>query len=218
MVLKKSLYVLVAMTTTLLVGCGTANNYLVNKSQTVEYFRIYDIKTNASRGTVSKAASNGLGRNVNNVQEATPIPSFSEPPEIPGRIKLVNPLEGTRMAALAGGGGSVGFRVATCEGAVWTAKATRSIANSSDLTITSCLFQYKGGYHLNQYAVFTKQEGGLMQISRQMASAMVGTPEEWTEKTLLDVVRSIRSTTGAEISLLEAQPDISGTPWLDTNK
>ncbi len=71
-------------------------------------------------------------------------------------------------------------------------------------------------YHLNLYAVFTKQEGGLFQISRDMAYAMVGTPEEWTEKTFLDIVRSIRANTGAEITLLEAQPELSGTPWLDS--
>ena len=55
-----------------------------------------------------------------------------------------------------------------------------------------------------------------MQISRDMANAMVGTPEEWTEKTFLDIIRSIRATTGAEVALLEAQPEVAGTPWLDS--
>ncbi len=54
-----------------------------------------------------------------------------------------------------------------------------------------------------------------MQISRSMASAMVGTPEEWTEKTFLDIVRSIREKTGAEVAYLEGEPEMSGTPWLD---
>ena len=44
---------------------------------------------------------------------------------------------------------------------------------------------------------------------------MVGTPEEWTEKTFLDVVRSIQSGTNASITYLEGQPELSGTPWLD---
>ena len=83
------------------------------------------------------------------------------------------------------------------------------------LDLTACIFQYKDGYHLDLYAVFTKQEGGLFQVSRDMANAMVGTPEEWTEKTFLDTVRSIRAATGADIALLEAQPELSGTPWLD---
>lgn len=49
-----------------------------------------------------------------------------------------------------------------------------------------------------------------------MANAMVGTPEEWTEKTFLDVIRSIQATTPSKIELLEAQPEIAGTPWLDS--
>lgn len=54
-----------------------------------------------------------------------------------------------------------------------------------------------------------------MQLSRDIAQAMVGTPEQWTEKTFLDVVRTIRARTGAEVSFLEGQPELVGTPWLD---
>lgn len=197
-------------------GCGTTNNYLAAKTKSVEYYRIFDIKTNAARQSIAKAASDGIGRNVNNAQEATPIPASGEIPEKPARFKLVNPFEGTKMAAFAGGAGGLGFRMATCEGASWTAKAQRQVAGSNNLNLTACLFQYKDGYHLDLYAVFTKQEGGLMQVSRDMANAMVGTPEEWTEKTFLDIVRAIRTKTGAEVALLEAEPEISGTPWLDS--
>ena len=199
-----------------LAGCGTANNYLATKKQTVEYYRIFDIKTSAPLQVVAKAASNGIGRNVNNAQEVTPIPTSGEIADKPGRFKITNPFEGTKIAALAGGAGSLGIRVATCEGASWTAKAERRIQGSNYLKLTACLFLYKDGYHLDLYAVFTKQEGGLMQISRDMANAMVGTPEEWTEKTFLDIVRSIRSQTGANIALLEGQPELAGTPWLDS--
>lgn len=198
-----------------LAGCGTTNNYLAAKKQTVEYYRIFDIKTSAPRQTVAKAASNGMGRNVNNAQEVTPIPTSAELPDKPGRFKLTDPFAGTQIGALAGGAGNLGIRIATCDGASWTAKAERRVQGSSTLKLTACLFQYKDGYHLDLYAVFSKQEGGLMQISRDMANAMVGTPEEWTEKTFLDIVRSIRMQTGANIALLEGQPELSGTPWLD---
>lgn len=198
-----------------LAGCGTTNNYLAQKQRTVEYYRIFDLKTNASRQAIAKAASDGLGRNINSAHEATPIPSSGDVPEKPGRFKLVNPFEGTAFAALASRGGAVGFRVATCDGASWTATAERNIQGSNSLKLTACLFPYKEGYHLDFYAVFAKQEGGLFQISRDMANAVVGTPEEWTEKTFLDVVRSIRAATSAQVALLEAQPEISGTPWLD---
>lgn len=197
-------------------GCGTTNNYLAEKRQTVEYYRIFDIKTTATRQAVAKAASDGIGRNVSNVQEATPIPASGDIPDKPGRFKLVNPFEGSRIAVLAGGAGSLGPSMATCDGASWTAKAERRISGSNTLNLTACLFQYKEGYHLDLYAKFTKLEGGIFQVSRDMANAMVGTPEEWTEKTFLDIVRSIRVSSGAEIALLEAQPAIGGTPWLDS--
>lgn len=199
-----------------LTGCGTTNNFLAQKTKTVEYYRIFDIKTSANKSVVSKAASDGLGRNISSAKEATPIPASGEIPAKPGRFKLVNPLEGSRIAALASSGNSLDFRVATCDGANWIANAERRVTGSNNLRITACLFPYVGGYHLDLYAIFSKQEGGLAEVSRKMASAMVGTPEEWTEKTFLDTVRSIRNKTGAEIAYIEGEPELSGTPWLDS--
>ena len=198
-----------------LTACGTANNYLAEKTKTIEYYRIFDVKTTASKQSVIKATSDGLGRNVNNAQEATPIPKSATLPDSPGRFAVVNPFEGTKFTMLAGGAGSLGMQMATCDGAAWTAKAVRDIAGSDKLNLTVCLFPYKEGYHLDMYAVFVKKEGGLFQVSRDLAGAMVGTPEEWTEKTFLDVARSVNAKIDAKVSLLEAQPEVSGTPWLD---
>jgi len=201
----------------ILSGCGTMNNALVEKNKTVEYYRIFDIKTSSDRSVVIEAASNGLGRNVKSVDEANPIPNFSEPPEKPGRFQITNPLAGTKFERLAsmGGGSALALKTASCEGAVWTARAERGYRGESSLMLSVCLWQYKEGYHLDTYAIFQKPEGGLKQISREMANAMVGTPEEWTEKTFLDIVRSIQKSTGAEITFLEGYPKLMGTPWLD---
>jgi hypothetical protein len=212
--------VLVALMAILSTGCSTTGNPLARKTSVVEYYRIFDIQTSAGKQAVAKAASIGLSRNVNNATEANPIPTGAELPEKPGRFKLINPLAGTPMAAMVAlsGGGAIDFKIAVCEGAAWSAKARRQIAGSNRLDITLCLFQYAKGYHLDMYGMFVKEEGGLMQISRNMAAAMVGTPEEWTEKTFLDVVRSIKAVTGADVTLLEAQPEIVGTPWLDAGE
>lgn len=197
------------------VGCGTANNYLAKKSKTIEYYRIFDLQTTAPRAVIAKAAINGLGRNVNNAQEAMPIPT-GELPEQPGRFKLVNPFEGSRLAALASASGGLGVRMVSCEGAVWTARAERRVSGSNRVEISMCLWQYKQGYRLDQYAQLITQEGGLYQVSRELANAMVGTPEQWTEKALLDVVRQIHVSSGAKVTLVEAQPEVGGTPWLDS--
>jgi hypothetical protein len=143
-------------------GCGTTNNYLAAKTKTVEYYRIFDIKTTANRQAVAKSASSGMGRNVNNAQETLPIPSSGDIPDKPGRFKLVNPYEGTRMAAMMGGAGSLGYRVAICDGASWTARAERSVRGSNNLNLSACLFQYKDGYHLDFYFYFVRFPINLM--------------------------------------------------------
>lgn len=215
--MKKSGLIVIAVAAATLSGCGSVNNALVEKTQTVEYYRIFDIATKAQRADVITAASNGLGQNTNSAQETTPIPNFAEAPEKPGRFQLVNPFAGSKLAAFAAANGA-SLKMASCDGAVWTAQALREVEGSNSLKLTACLWEYQGGYHLDTYATFKKETGGLMQLSRSMADAMVGTPEEWTEKTFLDIVRQIRSETGAEISYLEGYPKMQGTPWLDTNE
>lgn len=213
-----------------LTACGGLNNKLANKTKQVEYYRIFDIKTDIDRTAIIESASNGLGRNVGDAREAMPIPSFSTPPEEPGRFKVVNQmdtLQGSEfgrslgaLAALGGGigGGSLGLKSAQCDGAVWTANAQKSVDGSFNLNMAACLFEYKGGYHLDMYAHFTKQEGGMLQLSRAMANALVGTPEEWVEKTFLDVVRQVQKDTNPEIEFVEGYPKMQGTPWLDSGE
>lgn len=196
-------------------GCGTVNNALSTKTKTVEYYRIFDIKTQADRNLVADSASNGLGKNTSSANESRPIPTSNTPPHKPGRFSLTNPFEGTKLAAFASASGASGFKVAICKDAAWSANANRNITGQSNLKLTACLFQYTQGYHLDLYATFTKQQGGLKELGRQAAAKMVGTPEQWTEKTFLDIVRQIRADTGAEIKLLEGYPKQQGTPWMD---
>lgn len=195
-------------------ACGTANHYLVPKTKVTEYLRIFDFKTSAPRQSVAKAASAGLGRNTTEFKEATPIPS-GDVPEKPGRFKLVNRLEGSRYAKYAGNVESISMRAAKCEDAVWVANAQRTSRGNYNLNLYACLYQYKDGYHLDVYSVFTKQEGGLQQVSRDMAYSVVGSAESWVEKTILDIVRSIQEQTASKATLVEAQPELIGTPWLD---
>jgi len=83
------------------------------------------------------------------------------------------------------------------------------------MNLVACLFPYKSGYHLDMYAVFTKPEGGIMQWPRRLTGAFLGTPEKFTESAMMDVVRAIRESTGANVSLVEAKPNLAGTPWLE---
>ena len=203
-------------------ACSTVNSHLAEKTKHVEYYRIFDLKTQADRSDVINAASQGLAKNAGSAEETTPIPNFSTPPLTPGRFKVVNQMDqfkGTSLGALAAfgnmAGGGLGMKTAQCDDAVWIANAQKTVRNSFNINLTTCLFQYVDGYHLDMYAHLNKEEGGLMQISRSMASAMVGTPEEWVEKTFLDVVRTINEESSTEIDYLEGYPKMIGTPWLD---
>jgi hypothetical protein len=206
---------------TALAGCASSNSYLANRSTTVEMYHIFDIKTRAGSAEVIKAAADGLAQNTNDIHQVTPLQMGKTVPVEPGRFviddvgaKLAGANSGLgammQMAAMQNGG--VSMKAAKCDDAVWTSRAQRTIAGSSNLTLYSCLYKYQAGYRLDTYAVFNKTEGGLYQVSRDIASSLVGTPEQWVNKTILDTVRAIESATGATAVRLEGQPELTDLP------
>jgi hypothetical protein len=204
-----------------LAGCATGNSYLANRSTTVEMYHIFDIKTKASTGIVVKAAADGLAQNTSDIHQVTPLQMGKTVPVEPGRFviedigaKLAGSNTGMsammQMAAMQNGG--VSIKAAKCDDAVWTSRAQRTIAGSSNLTLYSCLYKYQAGYRLNTYAVFNKTEGGLYQVSRTIANSLVGTPEQWVNKTILDTVAAIEKASGAKAVHLEGQPELTDLP------
>jgi len=198
-----------------LAGCSTAGggNPLASRSSTVEYYRVFDIKTDAAAPAVARAATDGINRNVKDAVVATP-PGV-EATELPGHFKIADP---TAAPPGASPGAPPVAKGPSCDGAAWTAKAAPRVRGTEDMNLVACLFPYKSGYHLDMYAVFTKPEGGLMQWPRRLTAVFLGTPEKFTESTMMDVVRAIREGTGANVSLLEAKPDLAGTPWLEPGR
>jgi hypothetical protein len=193
-----------------LAGCSTTDgsNPLASRSTTVEYYRVFDIKTEAAAQAVTKAATDGINRNVKDAVVATP--SGVEATDLPGHFKIADPTSAPPGAPVVKG--------PSCDGASWTAKATPRVRGTEDMNLVACLFPYKNGYHLDMYAVFTKPEGGIMQWPRRLSGVFLGTPEKFTESTMMDVVRAIREGTNANVSLVEAKPNLAGTPWLEPSK
>jgi hypothetical protein len=190
-----------------LAGCSTGDgNMFASKDKTVEYYRVFDIKTAAPGPELVKAATAGINRNVTDATLSTP--ANAEVHEQPGRFKMTDPAGGTPGAPVA--------RSPSCEGASWTAKAAPRVTGGDNMNMVACLFPYKGGYHLDMYAVFIKKEGGWLEWPRRMTGKIMGTPETWTEKAMLDVVRAIRESTGAEVALVEAKPELAGAPWMES--
>ena len=190
---------------TVLAGCSsTGDTMFASQDKTIEYYRVFDIRTSASPVAMSKAASEGINRNLKDAQLATP--PVDQVGEAPGRFTMAEPP----------GTGAVQARPPGCEGASWTAKATPAVRGGSNMNVVACLFPYRSGYHLDMYAVFTRPEGGLLAWPRRLGGAVLGTPEQFAEKTMMDLVRAIREGTGANVSLVEARPELAGAPWMGT--
>jgi hypothetical protein len=91
--------------TLLLGGCGSMNSALTTKKQSIEHYRIFDVRTAANRSKVVSAASSGLSQNVGGISEARPIPKSSKPPEDGRRfcgLTLVEPFSRAILAVAVG--------------------------------------------------------------------------------------------------------------------
>src|SRR5471030_61946 len=202
-------------------ACSAVNVGLNERSEAVEMYHIYDVKTNVDTATVVKAASDGLAANTNSVQTAMPLQIGKTVPVTPGRFTIDDVAAGmsgqnsAMLRMIANQSGSLGLKSANCADAVWTSKAIRNIAGSNNLTLYTCVYKYRSGYNVDMYAVFTKQSGGLYQLVREGANALAGTPEEWVNKTIIDTIRSIERASGARAVHLEGQPELGPLPAAD---
>jgi hypothetical protein len=227
--MKKLGLVSAAVVLATLSGCATVNNATVEKQKSIELYRVFDIKTDANRYVVSEAASNGLGANVSSANEQNPI-VMGDTPEKPGRFTPVNGAKslggnaGAMMNFALSMNSSMSnmLKTASCEGAVWTATAQKNATNAFNMSFNLCLWEYKDGYALDVYANYTKKEGGgflgVDGLARNAAYAISGTPEEWAEKTVLDVVRKIKKEANGEIKLVEGYPEMNSAPWQDSGE
>lgn len=198
--------------TALLAGCKSDGGPrpLASHDTTIEYHRVFDIKTTAASQAVATAASAGINRNLKDA--VISLPDGVQVPDQPGHVKMVDPASqppGSSAAASAG---------PSCEGAAWAAKAAPRVRGGDNMNVVACLFPYKGGYHLDMYTVFTKPEGGWLYWPRRLGGSLLGTPEHFADDTMVDVVRAIRETTDAQVTLVEAKPELNGAPWLEPGK
>ncbi len=195
--MKSSTFPLVLATATaLLAGCASLGpDRFASRDRKVEYLRVFDIRTDAPADTVARAASDGMSRNVVNATLSTPQTAA---------VPLQDRPMGFRMAA----------PVPVCDGASWAARAAPQVRGGRDMHLVACLFPYRQGYHLDMYVAFTRPEGGWLEWPRRLTGMVVGTPEKWTEKAMLDIVRAIRAGTRAEVALVQARPQVGGE-WLE---
>jgi hypothetical protein len=191
-----------------LTGCNSLNQSLANRLETVEMYHIYDIQTTADTKALAKAIANGIAQNTNAVTSAMPLQLGKPVPAEAGRFTLEDPIKGMRIP------GVMMPKVAVCHDAVWTAQANRTSPGSSALTLQFCLFKYKNGYNLDLYATFQKASG-VSQLPNALAEKLVGTAEQWVNKTILDTVREVGRMPATKVTYLEGQPELTDLPAVD---
>lgn len=187
-----------------------------DSSRTTELYHIFDFKTAVKRGEMIKILQDGINPNISKSNTVTPI-VMGPAPEKPGRFTLVNPFANSPYAGFISTSQLSTIKQARCDGAVWISSAVRKVRGSQQLMITMCLFPYVEGYQLDVYAIDIKEKGGGLdaRLGRALGQAVVGNSDNWTNKTILDVVRYVRTSTGATVTYVEGQPEFTGTPWED---
>ena len=199
-----------------LTSCGTVNSAMSGHNKTTEFYRIFDVHTDADRQTVSDLASTGLSKWVSDVNERRPIPSQATAPEKAGRFQLKQVEMTGNMAALMAMSGSAVPSAVDCSGAVWIGHAVKSIAGTDGINVTTCLFQYQQGYHLDVYGVYAEKTGFTLnpyELGGKMARAVTGDAGEWMEKMIADTAKEIQQGTHAKIAFVEGYPKPKGQPW-----
>lgn len=114
------------------------NHILTERVETVEYYRIYDIKTNTKIKPVIDAALKGLTYTTTpRVQRH--IPKCRQLPAKPVRFTTQDVFSGNSTFArmVAASGGSMP-KMVICDGAVWTAVADRD-GTDSGAKLYACL-------------------------------------------------------------------------------
>lgn len=214
--MKAKSIILILAVSAVLAGCGSISNSLADKTTQIEYFRVYDIKTSASATTLGRAASDGIGKDINDMQSVYPIDTSGEIPIKPKHMELKNPFSNSSFAALVSNAGNIGFKIATCEGAAWTSTSQRDFNGSFGHSLTLCLFPYQGGYQLDMYGVLT-EKSGIFNPDRYVSDALLGSPRKFMEKAFYDTLASIHHTEpNADITFVRGEPQPGPLPWVSS--
>lgn len=207
---------MLAASACVLSGCTQLNAALNERTETHEFLRIFDVKTKADVDAIGAALADGMELNLGSPSIERPL-VFDEVPEKPGRFSVSDKLANTNLSNLIqlSGGSTVQFKMLDCNNSPWKGFAVRG-KQSGDYfgRVQVCLFPYKGGYQVSMYGYLSLKKGGINELVRGPVFMALGDPLQWIEKAMLDTVRTVRKDLNAEVTLVEANPAIKGTPWL----
>lgn len=148
--MKKRTMTLAIITLLGLIGCTSAT--LTKTHETKRSFAIFDLQVpqHIESSDLTLAIKTALQSASDRVKIFEDLPPASLP-EVPSRFRLVSPFgNNTSFSAIA----ENDYKIPSCHGALVFAKATIiASGNTNSYTqLYTCLWQYKGGYHLDVYS------------------------------------------------------------------
>ena len=193
----------IAVSAVLLAGCGSVNT--TETKETKKSYVIYDIKVedSVSATDMSQAIKKALQDNTNSVKIVEDLPPYPLPDESP-RFQLTSPFgnKSSGIAALAGN-----IKIPTCNGALVYAQATNDSMSSygENTRFYTCLWQYKGGYHVDIYTEFEIESGGMHNLGVDLARNISGDSSQFIPKTINNIRDNLEAL-NAEAKVIAAYP------------
>ncbi|QJR82151.1 hypothetical protein CA267_016030 [Alteromonas pelagimontana] len=138
--------------------------------------------------------------NMNSLTYNQGIPPALLPATAP-RFTLVNPFGQSGFAAMAQAQG-MNLKVPQCQDPLLTIKSDSSTSGwSESTTFFTCVVQYADGYHVDIYATFEQESGGLSvnALSQSLARSVVGDTSQLIPRTMKRI----------QIALQNASPETS---------
>lgn len=200
-----------------LFGCVGSTALAGERASTQESYHIISFQTAASTSSLGAAGEKAVRRFTTDLHVASPVVMGPLPSEMP-RFTLENPLANSPLAglvAMAGASAAGTLKVAKCDnGATWVMNANRSIGGSQSLRVTACLYPFmregQRSVALQIFSADTVQKGGALDLmaGRALAKAVVGKPEEFSRKMVLELITAVEAAAGVQGRYEEGQGEL----------
>ncbi|HBR1414077.1 TPA: hypothetical protein L9L57_005041 [Klebsiella pneumoniae] len=184
-------------------GCSS----ITPKTEVQTSYWIYDIQTDKSASEVGTAVVEALQSQMSSVNVSRNIPPSPLPYQA-GRFQMSNALEKSNLGILMANSG-VSLQMPICDGAIMIASSQNSgMSNWGENTsANSCLWQYKGGYHLDIIVKFTNSSGGYdaKSLAKALVNPVMGDSSQFIPTRINNISNKLNAA-GLKTTLVEKYP------------
>lgn len=184
-------------------GCSSTTP----KTEVQTSYWIYDIKTDKSESEVGTAVVEALQSQMSSVNVSRNLPP-SPVPEQAGRFQMSNALGNSNLGLLMANSGA-SLQIPTCDGAIMIASSQNTgMSNWGENTsANSCLWKYKGGYHLDIIIKFTNTSGGYdaKSLAKALVNPLMGDSSQFIPTRINNISNKLNAA-GYKTTLVEKYP------------